>query len=197
MGMSEELAAHMEATGESYVPLVNKNIRWVEICVCGHEKTYHGLNNGGTYGGTPDGIDYGMTVDGCAGALPGRDRDPRRIQPDGKVHVVPTCPCPRHRPVAEIDRPWRHFHQKVWTKDRVHPMTRGLKAMITRLNNSKTFAGKGAEEMDRRFRWIDNARECRVCGIENDTVWPSYVNDGRLSQMRCEEHRQLPIGEAL
>jgi hypothetical protein len=192
MGIIEELDAHILATGIDLSSAADRQSRWIEICVCGHERTMHGPGNGGEYGG----VDWGKTVDGCAGPPPERGRPLRRIQADGMAHVDPTCPCMMHRPVAEVDRPARYFRQKVWTRDRVHPLVRGMRAMTTRLDRSKRYLGQGAEEAARRFRWLDDARECRVCGKRDGTVWPCYVNDQRLSQMRCSNHYELPIGEA-
>lgn len=192
MGMSDELDAYVSKKNDDLSTFLDRQIRWVELCVCGHEKAMHGPDNGGEYGGA----EWGKTVDGCAGPPPSRNAPKKRISADGLLHVDPTCPCTVFRAVAEVDRPGRYFRQKTWTIDQVHPMIRGLKAQRTRLDRSKTYFGRGAEEADRRFRWIDGARKCRVCGERNSTVWPTYVNDQRLSQMRCSAHYQEPIGEA-
>jgi hypothetical protein len=192
VGLFDELDAHLAATGQDSTTWNDRRVNWIEICVCGHAGVMHGPSAGGTYGGP----EWGKTVEGCVGPPPERGTPRTRIQPDGMMHLKATCPCIVYRPVAEVDRPARYFRQKTYTKDQIHPMVRGLKAMRTRLDNSKGFAGQGAEEAERRFRWLDGARKCRVCGAKDDTVWPSYVNDDRLSQLRCTEHRHLPIGEA-
>jgi len=191
MGMLDELDATLAATGD-YVNSVDKDVRWVEICVCGHEKAMHGQNNGGEYGG----VEWARWVDGCAGPPQERNAPKQRRQADGMAHMPPTCPCTIFRPVAEVDRPGRYFRQKTWTRDRIHPMLRGLQAQRTRLSRSKTYAAFADEEIERRFKWIDGKRKCRVCGKQDGSVWPSYVNEQRLSQMRCAEHRELPLAEA-
>jgi len=186
------LTDYEDERGENLATFAERQIRWVELCVCGHEKTFHGPNNGGEYGGA----EWGKTVDGCAGPPPSRNAPKKRISPDGLLHVDPTCPCVMHRPVAEVDRPGRYFRQKTWTLDQVHPMIRGLKAQRTRLANSKTYATTADAELEKRFRWLPGAHKCRVCGKDDQTVRPCYVNDQRLSQMRCSAHYDDPIGEA-
>lgn len=190
MGLKDQIA-QLIAEGGGH-PDGDRGTRWARICVCGHAEEYHGPAIGGTYGGK----EWGHTSKGCMGAVPGRDHPRPGLTDDKLLDNVPTCPCPEFRPVAMIDRPGRYFRQRVWTRDRVHPMIRGLKAQHTRLANSKAYGDCADEEAERRLRWLDGARKCRVCDWTGDDVWPSYVNEGRLSQMRCEEHRRLPLAEA-
>ena len=195
MGISAELKAYEEwlrANGQSLDTWAERQVRWVEICVCGHEKAMHGPSAGGDYGGP----EWGKTVDGCAGPPPSRNAPKKRMEADGMVHVDPTCPCTVFRAVAEVDRPGRYYRQKTWTRDRVHPLIRGLQAQRTRLANSKKHHDAPDAELERRFRWLPGAQKCRVCKKTGDDVIPCYVNDERLSQMRCPDHYELPLAEA-
>lgn len=161
--------------------------RWHRICVCGHQELFHGQRNGGTFGS--EDTEYSMyELDGCRGATPSRDEMPMMIDgKTGKGMKDPTCPCMKFRPVAEIDRPARLMRQKVYTKDDVHPMMRGLKAMRTWFTNRDSIKDPEAE-MARRFRWIEGAQKCEECGTTSDDVVPRYVRGTRNSEMRCSRH---------
>jgi hypothetical protein len=194
MTISEQLAAFREAAGrpaDGGGEPSGRRERWATICVCGHETVMHGVGIGGTFGTYKP--DEPMDVDGCRGAVP--DASTPKLPKRGGVWIkAATCPCREIRPVAEIDRPGRLMRQKVWTRDSVHPMERGLKALTTRLTNAKTIKDPVAE-LDRRFRWLPGAQECEVCGSADGSALPCYVDDGRHSEMRCTRHYVFSVAD--
>jgi hypothetical protein len=153
-----------------------KKHRWVPLCVCGHTSEYHSGE--------------GQHMD-CRGAMPNRgDRD--RVKYDPKLGLVypPTCPCRQMRAAAEVDRPGRYFRQKVWTRDDVHPMVRGMKAMRTRIGSLKTTKDPDPDPdaaFAQRIRRLEGWR-CAICGDETDAI-AMYVSSNRQSQMRCPRHQ--------
>jgi hypothetical protein len=189
MGILAELETYRAAMDPADYTPQNRE-RWATICVCGHEDLFHGVGNGGSFG-----VDQiaKQTVDGCRGATPGRDESfARPIDADGTIHYAPTCPCKKVRPIAAVDRPGRGFRQKTYTRDYVHPFDRGLRALLTRLSNSKTYGHDPDTEFERRLQWIEKARVCAVCGSKK-AVMPAYANTARDSEMRCERHYREPF----
>jgi hypothetical protein len=185
--------------------------RWNELCVCGHIDRYHSPSIGGTYR-IPEpflkkvrGEDVTVTTAfyGCVGALKIRgfeeltstdvDREARTMV----NRVNPTCPCIDFRPVAKVDRPNRYFNQRM-PKDPSdpmrHPFLVGIRAFRTFLSGrvqAKKDDRWAEREFDRRFVWLEGKQVCSMsrCKETGDGVYPGFVNDDRLSELRCGPHR--------
>ena len=190
VGILAELEAYRAAMAIDQVYMPQNRERWATICVCGHEDKFHGVHNGGSFG---EGQPGKQAVDGCRGATPGRDESlARPLSADGTVQYEATCPCKKVRPVALIDRPGRTFRQKTYTRDYIHPFDRGMRALMTRLSNSKAYGKDPGPEFERRLEWIAKARVCEVCGSKKN-VMPAYADSARNSEMRCERHYREPF----
>lgn len=179
--MNKKLA-EIEAEGQGSATRIGRE-NWVKLCLCGHLENYHGTGTG-----APPRAD-GDEIHGCRGAIARRNDPPGRYDRDRRIMVFEaTCPCRKFRHVADVDRPGRLFRQQVWTtRDEIHPMIRGLRALKTRMTNAKMIDDP-EDEVERRFRRIPGRWVCRVCKADDDSVWPTYVSDNRHSQMRCENH---------
>lgn len=176
----EAKLAELEAAGQSMGSPLGRE-RWVKLCLCGHLEDYHGTSTGAPPRPSGD------IVHGCRGATPRRDEPPGRYDRGlGAMVFDATCPCTRFRHVADVDRPGRLFRQQLSKRDEIHPMIRGLKALRTRMTNAKMIKDPEAE-VERRFRRIEERWVCRICKSDED-VWPTYISDGRHTQMRCKNH---------
>lgn len=176
---------------------------WQELCTCGHLRRYHAQSVGGTAPEHPEGVPSAVpyVFHGCIGELPPKGTVRRAIEPqkDGPplMREVPTCPCTAHRPVALVDRPSRYFNQKR-PIDRSdlgrHPFLLGMRAYRTRLLKVKAVDGdtdKRDAEFDRRFTWMDGARICSIVNCKaTEDVWPCFINDDDVSELRCPKHRR-------
>jgi hypothetical protein len=187
--------------------------RWTTVCVCGHLDVAHAPGIGGTLVvrepeekiSSNRAIRIVEAAVGCTGEMPSRWFERFSDAPGETVDEVmiinrtvnATCPCTKFRAVARVDRPSRFFNQRR-PADRSdhhrHPLAVGMRALHTRLLKLKrarlSELGEvwAAEEFDRRFRWIEDARVCSECP-ETDDVWPCYVDDRDTSEMRCAQHR--------
>lgn len=158
--------------------------RWVQVCVCGHLQRAHSPDHGGTYPHTQQGQ---LIVEGCVGPSHGRRTKMEMVDSAaGTARLLATCPCREWRPVCEFDRARAAYF---WTvMGEVHPLVMALRAFRT--GQAKQVGEEQADEaVAARFRWIEGARRCAVCGADGSDVWPRYVTDVRDSELRCEEHR--------
>ena len=158
--------------------------KWVRVCLCGHLSYSHPIEHGGDRR-----VLSGVPTHGCNGPMAGR-RGRYQYEPDGiTVGMRPTCPCREWRPVAEFDHP-RHVIFRSAMGDK-HPFLVALSAFTTQVGKTlgeDVGMDEVLAEVEHRFRWLEGARVCAVCGAESDGVWPRYVDDERNSQMRCEDH---------
>lgn len=183
---------------------------WAKLCVCGHLDRYHSPTVGGLYvlpapfvKSNRAGVDYTLSTlfHGCVGALKRRNADHATVTTDTDAHTVTTtihatCPCEEFRPVARVDRPNRYFNQQL-PIDREdparHPFNTGVRAFTTHLSRRKAATADpewAAAELERRFTWLDGARECSLSHcLELADVWPVFVNGDGLSELRCPAHR--------
>jgi hypothetical protein len=183
---------------------------WNELCQCGHLDRYHAPSIGGLfrlkepYLKHAAGQEFTVTtmLTGCVGALKPRgfemltksmDREART----GTDLLNPTCPCTDFRAVAKVDRPNRYFNQRVpadRADPRRHPFHVGIRAFTTHLSKRRAALSDPSwprAEFNRRFLWLDGKRVCGLskCRTDGDGVWPQFVRNDGLSEMRCPAHR--------
>jgi hypothetical protein len=209
MGIRDEME---RAFGDSFFqPTASQLSRhnWHEVCVCGHLGRYHSESTGGLYQlpaprtQTAGGEEVTVTAEftGCAGALPVRGFETETMTIDREAHTIvnkvnATCPCDSFRPVAKVDRPNRYWNQRM-PPDREdaarHPMVVGVRAFMTHLSRRRAALSDPSwaeREFDRRFLWLDGARVCAISKCsETVDVWPVFVTDALLSELRCPAHR--------
>lgn len=215
MGTVDEIKATFGDDFFDPKPTGRRYKNWAQLCVCGHIDRYHAETVSGLYqlpGPTTQHNRAGETVtyhhafSGCVGAMPGRGFEPKTATVDrdthiGVVTVNPTCPCTAFTPVVMVDRPNRYFNQRMpldRTDPARHPFMVGIRAFMTHLSRRKQeVANPGwyAEEFDRRFVWMDDARVCSLSKCTTTAeVWPVFVNTGKdqpgdRSELRCPAHR--------
>lgn len=181
--MNESIFSELDAWLEDAAGIRPPEPKWVPVCVCGHLVSCHPADQGGDYAMA------GTLVQGCVGPMRGRNQWGEVLDPTEKTYLrYATCPCRAWRPVIEIDRP-RHilFRSKMGPK---HPLKVALGGFRTQIQRATGLEDEAlAEAVSKRFRWLPGARRCAVCGAEDGTVWPMYVDEERDSEMRCEEHR--------
>jgi hypothetical protein len=181
---------------------------WLELCVCGHTERHHSPSIGGSFlvpensskivGGEMATV--AVAFHGCNGALPvrGFERETSVFNKEARVltmTLMATCPCKSFRPVAKVDRPNRYWNQRMpTTRDRErHPFMVGCRAFATFLSRRRRALSDpawAAAEFDRRFVWLDGKRHCSISKCRStDDVWPVFVNNDLLSELRCPAHR--------
>jgi hypothetical protein len=184
------------------------NHNWLELCTCGHTDRHHSPSIGGSFVIPEDTVTVirGQAVTettrfhGCNGALAVRGFEKTTVAINRETGVqtttvVVTCPCTQFRPVAKVDRPNRYWNQRMpATRDRErHPFMVGCRAFLTFLGRRRRALSDpdwAAAEFDRRFMWLDGQRHCSISKCRStDDVWPVFVNDDRLSELRCPAHR--------
>lgn len=154
---------------------------WQQVCRCGHTDHYHPDWAGGraqTFSGS--------ALEGCFGPMSGRGAKAKDLRLVGDVVTRrASCPCKAFVAVCEFDRPRIViFRSKLGAR---HPLLVALGSFRTQVSNRRGVTDVEAE-LTSRFRWIESARVCSVCGTGGEGVWPVYVDEDRNSEMRCEEH---------
>jgi hypothetical protein len=209
MGIRDELERSFGT--DFFTPTVSQQDRhnWHELCVCGHLDRYHSESVGGVYrlpdpfirsmGGEE--VTISTVFSGCAGAMANRGFEGQTETPNRETRTIvnrinPTCPCVEFRAVVKVDRPNRYFNQRM-PRDRKdparHPFQVGIRAFTTHLSKRRAALSDPTwpdREFDRRFTWLDGARICAISRCqEGADVWPVFINDDRLSELRCPAHR--------
>lgn len=182
MSILDEMREDFPTTGEG----PEQEPVWRAVCVCGHLRVHHPVDQGGTDTAYAAAVN---TIEGCFGALGGRGSTPMEFDVEKRtVQRRATCPCREWAAVLEIDRPRLSlFRQRVGAR---HPLLVGLGAFETSQHNRKDATEESVQQaLATRVRWVEGARVCAVCGTTGGGVWPSYVDEERHSEMRCEAHR--------
>jgi len=184
---------------------------WHAVCVCGHLQKHHSEDVGGLFELQPveereltDGrkFVFEQRFTGCRGAMVSKG-----VETIVEEHTeteelltrtetfLATCPCEEFREVARVDRPNRYWNQRIPVNrdDGVrHPMSVGIRAFVTFLSRRRAALADPAwatTEFKRRFEW--GTRRCQIsgCTADGDGVWPAFVTDEGLSELRCAAHR--------